>query len=277
MGVICVLPARLSSTRISRKPLQSLAGRPLIEWCWRAARAIRVFDQIVVATDSGEIEGCARAFGADVLRTGADHRSGTDRVAEAAERLGAEDDDVVVNFQCDEPFVDGAAIERAVRKAREVATVAAPIRADAEWRSPGVVKVARAASGRALYFSRSPIPFWRDATPAFGTGARLRHIGIYAYRRPALRRWAALPESALERAERLEQLRALEAGMRIDVEVGPWTEPGVDLPADLERAERVLSGRTGARRNNPAAAHRGHRATAAEPRPPSHGHKEVRG
>ena len=243
MGVICVLPARISSTRISRKPLRQLAGLTLLEWCWRAARSIRLFDEVVVATDNVEIEARARTFGASVLRTRADHRSGTDRVAEAADLLGSRDDDVVVNFQADEPFVDVGAIEGAVRRAREIATVAAPIREEAEWLSSAVVKVARAADGRALYFSRSPIPCWRDETPAFGTRARLRHVGVYAYRGAALRRWASLPESALERAEKLEQLRALESGMRIDVEVGPWTEPGVDLPADLRRAERILSGR----------------------------------
>ncbi|MCZ0934528.1 MAG: 3-deoxy-manno-octulosonate cytidylyltransferase [Gemmatimonadetes bacterium] len=241
MGVICVLPARISSTRISRKPLQPLAGRTLLEWCWRAASAIHAFDRVVIATDSDEIEGCARGFDAEVVRTRQDHLSGTDRVDEAADLLGAAEDDVVVNFQADEPFVDGGAIEGAVRSAREVATIAAPIRGDEEWRSPAVVKVARAADGRALYFSRSPIPFSRDASPEFGTRARLRHVGVYACRRSALKRWAALPESALERAERLEQLRALEAGMRIHVELGPWTEPGVDLPADIARAERVLS------------------------------------
>ena len=239
MGVICVLPARISSTRISRKPLQPLAGRTLLEWCWRAASAIRAFDGVVIATDSEEIESCARGFDAEVVRTRSDHPSGTDRVNEAADLLGAEEDDVVVNFQADEPFVDGGAIEGAVRRAREVATIAAPIRAEEEWRSPAVVKVARAADGRALYFSRSPIPFSRDGSPS--PGARLRHIGVYACRRSALKRWAALPESALERAERLEQLRALEAGMRIHVELGPWTEPGVDVPADIARAERVLS------------------------------------
>lgn len=239
MGVICVLPARISSTRIPRKPLQPLAGRTLLEWCWRAASAIRAFDSVVIATDSEEIEGCARRFNADVVRTRSDHPSGTDRVNEAADLLGAAEDDVVVNFQADEPFVDRGAVEGAVRRAREVATIAAPIRAEEEWRSPAVVKVARAADGRALYFSRSPIPFSRDESPA--PGARLRHIGVYACRRSALKQWAALPESALERAERLEQLRALEAGMRIHVELGPWTEPGVDVPADIARAERVLS------------------------------------
>lgn len=241
MGVICVLPARLHSTRISRKLLRNLAGRTLLEWCWRAASDVRVFDRIVIATDSDEIEGCARGFDAEVVRTRSDHVSGTDRVDEAADLLGSAEDDVVVNFQADEPFVDGGAIEGAVRRAQEIATIAAPIRAEEEWRSPAVVKVARAADGRALYFSRSPIPFSRDESPEFGTHARLRHIGVYACRRSALKRWAGLSESGLERTERLEQLRALEAGMRIHVELGPWTEPGVDLPADIARAERVLS------------------------------------
>lgn len=252
MGVICVLPARLHSTRIPRKPLAELAGRPLLEWSWRAAMRVRAFDRVVVATDSGEIEERARAFGADVLRTREDHPSGTDRVEEAAMRLGAEDGDVVVNFQADEPFADPATVEAAVDalcgtasdeiRAPDIATLAAPIRDAAEWESPGVVKVARAADGSALYFSRAPIPWVRDGSPEWGAPDFLRHIGIYACRRPALRMWAGLTESRLERIEKLEQLRALEAGARFHVEVGPATEPGVDLPSDLERAERMLAG-----------------------------------
>jgi len=254
MGVICVLPARLHSTRIPRKPLADLAGRPLIEWSWRAATRVRGFDRVLVATDSEEIEARARAFGAEVLRTRGDHASGTDRVEEAAERLGVGDDDVVVNFQADEPFADAATVEAAVgalrpadsasdeRRRPDIATLAAPIRNAGEWESPGVVKVARAADGTALYFTRAPIPFLRDGSPEWGTPDFLRHIGIYACRRAALRRWAGLPESRLERIEKLEQLRALEGGARFHVEVGPATEPGVDLPADLERAERILAG-----------------------------------
>lgn len=255
MGVICVLPARLDSTRISRKPLADIAGRPLLEWAWRAAGRVRGLDRLVVATDSDEIESRARAFGAEVVRTRDDHVSGTDRVEEAATRLGARDDDVVVNFQGDEPFTDPKTVESAIEileaspsedpvaAARpDIATLAAPIRSEAEWTSPGVVKVARAADGRALYFSRGPIPHVRDGSPEWGRPDFLRHIGVYACRRSALRSWATLPESRLERLERLEQLRVLEAGARIHVEVGPPTEPGVDLPADLERAERILSG-----------------------------------
>ncbi len=243
-GVICVLPARLSSARISRKPLLRLGDRTLLEWCWRAATSVPVFERVVVATADSEIEACASSFGAEVVSTRGDHRTGTDRVDEAASLLGAGEDDVVVNFQADEPFVDERAVARTVRAVQEIATVAAPIRDEAEWRSSSVVKVVVASGGRALYFSRSPVPMSRDGPGRAGKDARLRHVGIYACRRRALRRWASLPESALERIERLEQLRALEAGMKIHVEVGRWTEPGVDVPADIARAERLLSGKT---------------------------------
>jgi 3-deoxy-manno-octulosonate cytidylyltransferase (CMP-KDO synthetase) len=248
MDVICVLPARLSSTRIPRKLLSNIAGRSLIEWSWRAARRIEAFDRIIIATDAEEIEDAARGFDAEVLMTRDDHVSGTDRVEEAAGRLGVADDDVIVNLQADEPFVDGPTVGAAVTALAadteiEISTLAAPIRDDDEWNSPGVVKVVRAADGRALYFSRSRVPHTRDRQPNFdGTDERyLRHVGVYACRREALRRWASLPESGLERTERLEQLRALEAGMRIHVEVGPPTEAGVDLPEDIGRAERMLT------------------------------------
>jgi len=256
MDVICVLPARLSSTRISKKPLQKIAGRSLLEWCWRAACRVRAFDRILIGTDSAQIETEARGFEAEVVMTASEHRSGTDRVDEVARKVGAAEDDVVVNFQADEPFVDPGAVDRAVRvlvdhngaaddpAPPEIATLAAPIRNVEEWRSKGVVKVARAVDGRALYFSRSPIPFVRDGAPRFGPAGStpfLRHIGIYVCRRSALQTWAGLPESVLEGVEQLEQLRALEAGMRIHVEVGSWTEPGIDLPADIRRAEALLS------------------------------------
>ncbi len=253
MGVICVLPARLSSTRIPDKPLQEIAGRTLLEWSWRAAVRVTEFERVVIATDAPQIEERARGFDAEVLLTSAEHRSGTDRVEEAARRLGAGDDDVVTNFQADEPFVDEAAVSAAVRVVKraggsgpDVATIAAPIRDLDEWRSPGVVKVVCAADGSALYFSRAPVPFVREGRPRFepAPGAFLRHVGVYACTRAALRRWADLPESALERLERLEQLRALEAGLRFHVTLGPWTEPGIDLPADVARAERILSGRS---------------------------------
>ncbi len=261
MNVICVLPARISSTRIPRKPLQEIAGRPLLEWCWRAASRISLFDQVVVATDSEEIEKRAKAFDAEVMITSSSHKSGTDRVEEVSARLGVNDDDVVVNFQADEPFVDADTVKRAIlglqggsgtlsevvsepNTTPGIATLAAPIRNREEWESPGVVKVVTGSEEQALYFSRSPIPATREGVTVFDSGGPfLRHVGIYACRRPELRRWARGDESRLERTEKLEQLRALEMGMQIHVEVGPWTEPGIDLPADLERAERLLSQR----------------------------------
>jgi len=210
------------------------------------------FDRIIVATDSPEIERLVRGFDAEVMLTRQDHATGTDRAEEVATRLGVAEDDIVVNFQADEPFVDARTVEAAVRaldraeSAPDVSTLAAPIQSEDEWRSPGVVKVARAPGGRALYFSRSPIPHPRDREPDFSEdvgsdgAAFLRHIGVYACRRSVLRRWSDLPESELESIERLEQLRALEAGMRIHVEVGPPTGPGIDVPADIGRAERIL-------------------------------------
>lgn len=246
MSVLCVLPARLDSERIPRKPLQSVAGRALVEWSWRAAVAIPAFDEVWVATDSEEIAACVRKFGGHAVLTSGDHRSGMDRVAEAAGRPAALRHDIVVNFQADEPFADPVAVGRAVDAVREgaaIATLAAPIRDSGEWRSEAVVKVAVAADGRALYFSRAPVPHVRGGAPSFPQGDAprfLRHVGVYALRREALARWVSAPPSRLEELERLEQLRALEVGLRIRTVVGPATEPGVDEPEDLARADRVL-------------------------------------
>ncbi|MDH3733051.1 MAG: 3-deoxy-manno-octulosonate cytidylyltransferase [Gemmatimonadota bacterium] len=248
MDVICVLPARLHSTRIPRKLLSRIAGRPLLEWSWKAAKRVHAFDRVLVAADSPEIVECASGFDAEVMLTDVEHRSGTDRVEEVAARIGASDDDILVNFQADEPFVAPDAVAAAVSAlgqdgSGDIATIAAPIGGDEEFRSTGVVKVVCATDGSALYFSRSPIPHDRDGSGVQRAGdvRFLRHVGIYGCRRSALRRWAGLPESPLESIERLEQLRALEAGMRIHVTVGPATEPGIDLPADLVRAERILT------------------------------------
>lgn len=253
MGVLCVLPARLHSRRVPRKPLQSLHGKPLVRWTWEAASRVPGVDRVVIATDSEEIAETARGFGAEAVLTSGAHRSGTDRVAEAARTLGAAEGDVLVNFQADEPFADprtvGQVAGAAAREEGGIATAVAPIRDVGEWRSEGVVKVVVTEDGRALYFSRTGVPHPRGAeggVPDLGGESRtrfLRHIGVYAFTRGVLERWAALPESALERIEKLEQLRALEAGMTIRVVIGPATEPGVDLPEDLARAERLLAAR----------------------------------
>jgi 3-deoxy-manno-octulosonate cytidylyltransferase (CMP-KDO synthetase) len=243
--VLGVIPARLASVRLPRKPLHPIAGRPLIEWVWRRAVESGVFDQVVIATDSAEVEAAARGFGAAVAMTRDDHPSGTDRVAEAVRRAEWRDYPVVVNVQGDEPFVRRGHLDAAVSLVRdggwEVGTVATPIASIAEWREPSMVKVVRGDDGGALLFTRAPVPHPRDAEPDFASGAYLRHVGIYAYRREALLRWVALPEGALERIEKLEQLRALAAGLRIGVAVGEPAEGGVDTPADAARAERIIT------------------------------------
>src|SRR5215218_7960230 len=222
--VLGVIPARLGSTRLPRKPLHPIAGRPLVEWVWRRAVASGVFDEIVVATDSEEVADAARGFGAAVALTRDDHPSGTDRVAEVARRPEYRGYQVIVNVQGDEPFVRRDHLEAAVSLVRgggwDVGTVATAIESTDEWRDEAVVKVVRGDDGRALYFSRAPVPHPRDTEPDFATGAYLRHVGIYAYTRSALLRWVALPEGELERVEKLEQLRALAAGLTIGVAVG---------------------------------------------------------
>lgn len=246
MPVLCVLPARIGSQRLPRKPLQRIAGRTLVEWSWRAATRVPEFDAVWVATDSEEVAAVVAGFGGVPVLTGSHHASGTDRVAEAAGREEARGFEVVVNFQADEPFLEPGSVSAAVRAVRDggegVATLAVPLGSRREWESPDVVKVARAADGRALYFSRAPIPWPRDGgfplqgdPPTF-----LRHVGVYAYGRDALRRWGRTPPTRLERVERLEQLRALESGLRIQVLLVPEGEGGVDTPADVERAERLL-------------------------------------
>ncbi|HET7229942.1 MAG TPA: 3-deoxy-manno-octulosonate cytidylyltransferase [Longimicrobium sp.] len=242
--VLGVIPARLGSARLPRKPLHPIAGRPLIEWVWRRAAASGVFDALVVATDAAEVAEIARGFGAAVEMTREDHPSGTDRVAEVARRPEYRGFGVIVNVQGDEPFVRADHLESAVALVRDggwdVGTIATPVGHAGEWREAAVVKVVRGGDGRALYFSRAPIPFPRDAEPDFNTGAYLRHVGIYAYTRGALLRWVSLPESELERIEKLEQLRALAAGLKIGVAVGERAEGGVDTPADAHRAERII-------------------------------------
>lgn len=243
-----VIPARLGSERLARKPLHIVAGRPLIEWVWRRVSEFDALDAVVVATDSDEVAEVSAAIGARVELTRADHASGTDRVAEVMERPAYSGAEVIVNIQGDEPFVTEEQVAEAaalVRAGWDVGTVATPVRTLEAWREPSVVKVVRREDGGALYFSREPIPHYRDGEPTVRDLASpdfLRHLGVYAYSPAALRRWVALPPSALERLERLEQLRALEAGLRIGVAVVESAEGGVDTYDDARRAEeRLLS------------------------------------
>jgi len=243
--VLGVIPARIGSSRLPRKPLFPIAGRPLIEWVWRRAVGLAVFDTVVVATDDEEVARACRGFGATVRVTDPEHPSGTDRVAEVARDPAFRDFPTIVNVQGDEPFLLAEHAEAAAALVRdggwELGTVATPIRARAEWMEASVVKVVRGDDGAALLFSRAPVPHPRDAEPDFTGTLFLRHVGLYAYTREALQRWVALPEGVLERTERLEQLRPLAAGVRMGVAVGAPAEGGVDTPADAERAARILA------------------------------------
>jgi 3-deoxy-manno-octulosonate cytidylyltransferase (CMP-KDO synthetase) len=245
--VLGVIPARLGSERLPRKPLHDIAGRPLIEWVWRRVHSFPVLTSVVVATDSQEVAATCEAFGANVVMTSSSHRTGTERVAEVAELHASAGFGVVVNIQGDEPFVTEEQVAGAVgivRRGWEIGTVAAPVATLEAWRDPSVVKVVRNDDGGALYFSRAPIPHirGRDPTPEeLASAGWLRHIGVYAYSTAALARWVALPESELEARERLEQLRPLAAGLRIGVALVEASEGGVDTAEDAARAARMLA------------------------------------
>lgn len=237
-----MIPARLGSERLPRKPLHVLAGRPLIEWVWRRVSAFDVLDRVVVATDSDEVAAASAAFGAEAVLTSDRHESGTERVAEVAARPAFQTFGIVVNIQGDEPFVTQDQVAGAVAMVEagsDVGTVAAPVASLTAWRDPAVVKVVRDGAGRALYFSRAPIPHARGREPTAGELASdgyLRHIGVYAYSRTVLARWMTLPCTDLERLERLEQLRPLAAGLAIGVAVVGSAEGGIDTPEDAVRA-----------------------------------------
>jgi 3-deoxy-manno-octulosonate cytidylyltransferase (CMP-KDO synthetase) len=234
-----VIPARLSSTRLSRKVLRTIAGRPMVEWVWRAATASGLMDPVVVATDSDEVAAVCRERGIPVAMTSPDCPSGSDRVREVARQIDA---DIYVNIQGDEPTLTPAFFPPLLtlfdRPEVEVATLAVRCPPQ-EFADPNAVKVVTALDGRALYFSRATIPYDRDQT---GFSGYRKHLGIYAYRKAALERFAALPPSPLERIERLEQLRLLENGMGLYVADAPGDTIGVDTEADLLRAEAVLKG-----------------------------------
>ena len=236
MPVLGVIPARLGSTRLPRKPLQLIGGVPLVVRVAQRALDAGVTDALVVATDSDEIAAVARDAGIDAVLTSPEHASGTDRVAEVARRPEHAGFDIVVNIQGDEPFLSPAALSGAVGQVRagfDIGTAAGTIRGGAA-QSPSIVKVACTSSGRALYFSRAAIPFHRDA----GNHRYHQHIGVYACTRSALLRWASLEPTPLELTERLEQLRALEHGLSIGVALLDETAlPGVDTQEDLERAD----------------------------------------
>ncbi|HJR15607.1 MAG TPA: 3-deoxy-manno-octulosonate cytidylyltransferase [Gemmatimonadales bacterium] len=239
MRVLGVIPARLGSTRLPNKPLQSLAGEPLITRVIQRVLEHRLTDELVVATDSDRVIEVAERAGVRGVLTESSHETGTDRVAEVAARAEFAGFDTVANIQGDEPFVSRDALAGAlarIEQGDEVGTAAAPLDVSLVG-DPGRVKVVTDARGRALYFSRSVIPYRRDLDNA-ADDLYWQHIGIYTYTRAALARWVTLPPAPAEQAERLEQLRALHHGMTIGVaRLQRSALPGVDTADDLRRAE----------------------------------------
>src|ERR1035437_5170919 len=237
--IAAIIPARLSSSRLTRKVLRPIAGRPMVEWVWRAAAASGLMDPVVVATDSDEVASVCRERHIPVVMTSADCPSGSDRVRQAARQIEA---DIYVNIQGDEPTLTPDFFPPLLalfdRPEVEVATLAVrcPPR---EFNDPNAVKVVTAIDGRALYFSRATIPYDRDNA---GFAGYRKHLGIYAYRKAALERFAALPPSWIESVERLEQLRLLDNGIDIYVAPAPRDTVGVDTEDDLTRAEAALNG-----------------------------------
>jgi 3-deoxy-manno-octulosonate cytidylyltransferase (CMP-KDO synthetase) len=243
--VIGVIPARWGSTRFPGKSLAMIGGKPLIQWVIERARQARKLDELIVATDDERIRAAAAKLGVEVAMTRADHPSGTDRIAEAVRGRAA---DVVINIQGDEPLIAPALVDELAGTLAgspdwDMATAAAPITAGGDVANPSVVKVVWDQAGRALYFSRSVIPYLREKDSGAGLGDRLywRHIGIYAYQRPFLERLVAEPPCSLEKAEKLEQLRALHIGGRMKVLPVDDIGLGVDTPEDVKKAEAALA------------------------------------
>jgi 3-deoxy-manno-octulosonate cytidylyltransferase (CMP-KDO synthetase) len=250
MRFTVLIPARLASTRLPDKPLADIAGKPMVvHVAERAAKSGA--DRVVVACDDPRIQGACSAHGVQTVMTRADHPSGSDRLAQACELLGLHGDDLVVNVQGDEPLIDPELVRRVAEVLAErsdcvMSTAAHPLNDVAEYLNPNVVKVVLDAAGRALYFSRAPLPWWRDGHAQgvhhLPSPAPLRHLGLYAYRAGFLRGFPALPPSPLETCEALEQLRVLWHGHRIAVHVAPHGPgPGVDTPEDLARVRALFA------------------------------------
>jgi 3-deoxy-manno-octulosonate cytidylyltransferase (CMP-KDO synthetase) len=240
LRIAAVIPARLGSTRLERKVLREIAGRPMVEWVWRAAAGSGLMDPVVVATDSDEVADVCRERSIPVAMTSPHCASGSDRVREVARQI---DSDVYVNIQGDEPTLTPAFFAPLLslfdRPEVQVATLA--VRCPAlDIHNPNAVKVVTALDGKALYFSRATIPHERDQA---GFAGYRKHLGIYAYRKAALEKFAELPPGWLESIEKLEQLRLLEAGIDIYVAAAPADTIGVDTEEDLQRAEAVLKNR----------------------------------
>lgn len=239
--VAAILPARWGSTRFPGKPLHPIAGKPLIQHVWERCSRAKSLDRVIVATDDMRIAEAAFAFGAEVSLTSPEHRSGTDRVAEVAKKLRGVSH--IINVQGDEPLIDPKLVDKLAKTLLashkvEMITAANEFAPDEDFENSNAVKVVLDANSDALYFSRSPIPFTRDA--AASQAPRLRHQGIYGYSARLLQKFVKWKPTALEQAEQLEQLRALEHGVKIRVILTAHSSIGVDNPADVETVERIL-------------------------------------
>jgi 3-deoxy-manno-octulosonate cytidylyltransferase (CMP-KDO synthetase) len=243
MKIIGIIPARYGSTRLEGKPLKEIGGKPMIQWVYEAVQRARLLNQVYVATDDRRIMAAVQGFGGNVRMTSADHKTGTDRIAEVAAEIDAE---IVVNLQGDEPLVNPLMIDEVIRPLVDepdlpMSTLCVPILEEAGLHDPNVVKVVFDQRGDALYFSRSLIPHPRkqDNFQAY------EHLGLYAYRKAFLMTYVMMPQSRLEINESLEQLRVLEAGYRLKVVVSahPYEGVSVDTPEDLERVRRIVQER----------------------------------
>lgn len=242
MKIAAIIPARFESSRFQGKPLAAIAGKAMIQRVYESARQAAKIDQVAVATDDRRIYEAVRRFGGHALMTSADHRSGTDRVAEAAKNLGLGPDDIVINVQGDQPLVNPNCFNQVVEplltdSTLGMCTLAFRIIDPQEYGNPKDCKVTLDHEGFALYFSRAAIPFDRDGDQAFDA---YKHLGIYAYPCRFLEIFAQLPVGRLESIEKLEQLRALEFGHRIKVVITPYDSPEVDLPEDIPRIEKLI-------------------------------------
>lgn len=241
--VVVVIPARYLSTRLPGKPLVSLAGKPMIQRVYERVRLAQRVDRVIVATDDERIVKAVEGFGGEARMTRADHRTGTERVAEVAAREEAE---LFVNVQGDEPLLDPVAVDTAVASLREepaasIATVATPIKTPADIMDPNVVKTVLDFDGNALYFSRAPVPWVRDTASKIQV-RHLKHLGLYVFQREALLEYPTLPQGELERSEQLEQLRWLENGWKIRVAEVAHDAVSVDVAEDVARVEKLLEG-----------------------------------
>jgi len=242
MDCFVIVPSRYGSTRFEGKSLAKINGTPMIEWVYRRIAQSEEPSNVVVATDDERIVSTVSDFGGQAILTGADARSGTDRVAEAAEKMGLRPEDVVVNVQGDQPLIHPVCIDEVIRPFRDepdvqMTTLAYNIQNEVEITNPKDVKVVFNHKGSALYFSRSPIPLARDPETEFDT---YKHLGIYAYTRWFLETFRNLPEGRLEQIEKLEQLRVLEHGYPLRVVITEHDSPEVDLPDDIPSIEQLI-------------------------------------